>query len=298
MSSSGARPPSPARRSPRGRCRRRRSGPAGPRPAAGRSGPRRRRRGGAGPGPRSRTGTGPSSRSRGPRALARRTPPDQPALDHVGGTGPVALGVRDDRESISITVAPAGLQPRAGDPPAVQHGAPGLDRPGASASSPMYIRGTPRRSPARSRCRRAPDRRRAGAPRRAGSAPTAASARNRRRSSVRRDDDVEHLQQVGDPPGVRHDDVHRGHERPVAPDGDDAARGRVGDEAVVRGGRAARRPRLLPSPNAAKLAAVAVPEPFDDPDANAAVRNRRCRGSRRGRRGRAACRRSPWEACS
>ncbi|CAH0257940.1 hypothetical protein SRABI76_03412 [Microbacterium oxydans] len=62
---------------------------------------------------------------------------------------------------------------------------------------------------------------------------------------VVRDDHVEHLEQVGHGTGVRHDHVHRRHERPVAAGRDHAAGGCVGAERVVRGGAPAARPGLL-----------------------------------------------------
>ncbi len=65
------------------------------------------------------------------------------------------------------------------------------------------------------------------------------------RFGVVRDDDVEDLQQIGHRARVRHDDVLRGHQRPVAACGDDAARGCVGAQRVVRGRPASARPGLL-----------------------------------------------------
>ena len=59
------------------------------------------------------------------------------------------------------------------------------------------------------------------------------------------DEHVEHLEQVGHRAGVRDDDVHRRHERPVAAHRDDAPRRRVGAQRVVRRRRAAARPGLL-----------------------------------------------------
>ncbi len=62
------------------------------------------------------------------------------------------------------------------------------------------------------------------------------------------DHDIEHLEQVGHRAGVRHDDVHRRHERPVAAHRDHAARGRVGAQRVVGCRRPAARPGLLAQP--------------------------------------------------
>ena len=62
------------------------------------------------------------------------------------------------------------------------------------------------------------------------------------------DHDIEHLEQVGHRAGVRHDDVHRGHERPVAAHRDHPARGGVGAEGVVGCRGPAARPRLLAQP--------------------------------------------------
>ena len=62
---------------------------------------------------------------------------------------------------------------------------------------------------------------------------------------VGRDDHVEHFEQVGHRPRVRHDDVHRRHEGPVAARRDHTARGCVGAQGAVRGRAASARPRLL-----------------------------------------------------
>ena len=62
------------------------------------------------------------------------------------------------------------------------------------------------------------------------------------------DDEVEHLEQVGHRTGVRHDDVHRGDERPIAAHRDHASRRRVGAQCVVRSRRASRGPGLLAEP--------------------------------------------------
>ncbi len=59
------------------------------------------------------------------------------------------------------------------------------------------------------------------------------------------DHHVQDAGEVGHRPGVGHHDVHRGDERPVAAHRDHAARRRVGDEGVVGGGSAPRRPGLF-----------------------------------------------------
>ena len=64
------------------------------------------------------------------------------------------------------------------------------------------------------------------------------------------DDDVQDLEHVRHRAGVGHHHVHGGHQRPVAPHGDDPARWRVGAQPVVRRGRAPGGPRLLPEPEA------------------------------------------------
>ena len=65
-------------------------------------------------------------------------------------------------------------------------------------------------------------------------------------------DRIQQRQHVGDAARMRHDGVAQREERPVAPDGEQAARRRVGDEAVVRRRRAAGGDGLLAEPEGAK----------------------------------------------
>ena len=85
------------------------------------------------------------------------------------------------------------------------------------------------------------------------------------RVRVIRHDDVQHLQHIRHRPRVRHDHIHRRHQRPVATHRDYPPRRRIGTKPVVRRRCAARGPRLLGQTKGGKAGRRRSPRPVGRP---------------------------------